>query len=404
MKKLNRQFYKNKMKLFVSMTLCFILTSCNVSKENEYTILKGNFIQSITETGELESISASSITMPRISYQYGYNFKLIGLIDHGVNVKKGDSIAALDPSSLYKYIIEREESLEKVIASGEKQKVQMENTIRDLEVQFKNESATVELKKLELERIQFESEIKKRLKELEYQQAMLRLEKVERNLKLKPLIEEFDLAINELNKKQREADIESALGTLKNLILYSPGNGLFQVNNNRRNDQIYKLGDEVYLGSMIAGIPDISRMRVNSYINETDIQKVSVGMKVIVRLDALPDVQFDGFLKQINKICESRDKEKIFRTEIEILESDIRLKPGMSVSCEYVCYNSDSDIFVPNNCLLKENDKAYLYLKKVNSSKKVEVETGPTNSFYTVIKAEFIAGTQLVPFDQVSVN
>jgi len=52
-------------------------------------------------------------------------------------------------------------------------------------------------------------------------------------------------------------------------------------------------------------------MKAKTYINETDIRKVFPGMKVIVRLDALPSVPFHGKITQISKICSIREREKV---------------------------------------------------------------------------------------------
>jgi len=121
----------------------------------EYTVMSGQFRQTITETGELVAVNASYVSMPRINYIYGYNFKIIGLVEHGKNVQKGDSIVKVDPSSIYKYIIEKEESLENELATANKLKVQMENNLQDLKAQLKNEQPAYDLKKLEFEKVLF---------------------------------------------------------------------------------------------------------------------------------------------------------------------------------------------------------------------------------------------------------
>jgi HlyD family secretion protein len=89
-----------------------------------------------------------------------------------------------------------------------------------------------------------------------------------------------------------------------------------------------QVGDDVFFGGQIASIPDLTRMKALSHVNETDISKIRTGMKVIVRLDALPAVEFNGIVTFISKICSERNGKKVFLTEIEITESDIRLKAG----------------------------------------------------------------------------
>ncbi len=109
--------------------------------------MTGSFRQSIVEAGELEAIKASFITMPQIGWQYGYQFKIIGLANTEKLVHKNDSIIKLDPSSIYKFILEREDMLENELAAAKKQAVQSENNIQELNAQFKSELAAYDLEK-----------------------------------------------------------------------------------------------------------------------------------------------------------------------------------------------------------------------------------------------------------------
>jgi multidrug efflux pump subunit AcrA (membrane-fusion protein) len=380
----------NEVVLFLLFVLLII--SCRESSPGEYTIMSGLFRQTITETGELVAVNASYVSMPRINYVYGYNFKVIGLVEHGTNVHKGDSIIKIDPSSIYKYIIEKEESLENEQATANKLKVQMENTLQDLKAQLKNEQASYDLKKIERDRSFFESENTRRVKELEFLQAEIKLNKVKRNQRLRPIIDSLDYKIQKIKVMQREAELRSARETLKLMLIKSPGDGILQIRNNMRTGQTIRLGDEVYLGSLIASIPDIRRMKALTFANETDISKIRSGMNVIVRLDALPSVPFHGEISEISKICTERDKdnkEKVFKVQVLISESDLRLKPGMTVSCEYVCHEGDKDLFVPNKCIYVKGNHSYIFLKKRGSFQQVEVDRGPSNTYYTVIKGNF---------------
>ena len=360
--------------------------------------MSGLFRQTLTETGELTAINASHVTMPRINYQYGFNFKIIGLVEHGANVRKGDSIVKLDPSSIYKYIIEKEESLENEIAASNKLMVQMENNLQDLKAQLKNEQAAYDIKKLEFERSFFESANTRRIKELEFKQAEIKLNKLKRNLQLRPFLDSLDFRIQKIKVMQRETELNSAKETLKLMLIRSPGDGILQISKNMRTGQTIRVGDEVYLGFMLASIPDIRRMKVLTCVNETDINKIKSGMGVIIMLDALPSVPFHGEISEIAKICTDRDaenKEKVFKVQVNISESDPRLKPGMTVSCEYICYESNKDLFVSNQCLYTENKRSYIFLRKKRSVQKVQIERGPSNASYTVIKGDLRAGQRI---------
>jgi RND family efflux transporter MFP subunit len=362
--------------------------------------MKGSFRQSVIEGGELQAINASYIKMPRIAWQYGYQFKIIGLAEHGKIVHKGDSIIKLDPSSIYKFILEGEDKLENEMAAAHKQTVQSEENIQNLMAQVRNEQAAYDLGKLEMDRSKFDTDSKKRIKELNFQQATIKLKKAQRKLELNRILEKLDQKIQKIKVIQRQSDLRDAKENLKQLLIKSPTDGIFQVAMNifTMNPQNWRLGDSPYQGQMIASIPDIKHMKVKTYINEAEYNKVKPGMKVVVRLDALPAVPFTGSIKEISKICFTREKEKVFNVVVEVSDSDMRLKPGMTVSCEYVLYETERELFVPNNCLLKEKGHTYVLLKKSGSPRKVEVKCGPSNSNHTIVSGDVKPGQKLIPF------
>jgi RND family efflux transporter MFP subunit len=383
--------------------LIILSFSCGKGNPDEYAVKTGFFRQSVTEPGELDAIKASYIMMPRINYQYGSQFKIIGLADHGKIVHKGDSVIKLDPSSVFKYILDREDMLDNELASAKKLEVQSKNNLQELEAQLKNELSAYDLKKLEVQSSKFNTEVQRRIKDLEFQQATIKLNNLKRNLALRPVLDKYDREIQNIKVMQRQAELTSAKETLKQFLLRAPLDGTFQVASNRNysNPQNWKIGDSPYTGYIIASIPDVSRMKAKTYINEADFRKVKPGMKVIVRLDALPSVPFNGTVKDISKICFVRDRQKVFNVTVEIIESDQRLRPGMTVNCEYILFESDKDLFIPNSCILKEIGHSYIFLKKGRKIRKIEVQTGVANSNYTIIKSGVKQGQKLVPFDKV---
>lgn len=358
--------------------------------------MKGPFKQSVIETGELQAVHSSTMTMPRINSVYGYNLKIIGLAEHGKNVKKGEKVITVDPSSVEKYIIEKRESLENEMASANKLKAQLINNMQDLSAQLRNEQSSFDIKKLQRDKSAYESESVRKVIELEYQQAEIRLNKIKRNVELRPKLDSLDYRIQRIKVNQRENELNAAIATLDQLIVSSPLDGIFVLEKSYRTGQIIKVGDEMYNGFIVARIPDIRTMMVNGIIQENDISRIKTGLDVIVRLDALPSVQFHGKISDVSLVCIERDLKKVFLTEVLITESDPRLKPGMTVSCEYITYRGDNETYVPNNCIMEENKHFYVFIRKRGKIRKTEVETGPSNNMYTIISGDLVPGQDLV--------
>jgi HlyD family secretion protein len=382
--------------LHLLVAAAFLLSvSCNNSDNSGYSVSEGPFRQSVIETGELQAVNASFLSMPRINYVYGYNFKVIGLAEHGKTVHEGETVIVVDPSSVQKYIIERRESLENEIASANKLKAQLTNNIQELKAQLKNEQASFDIKKLEVERSAFESASVKQVIELEFRQAEIRLNKIKRNLELRPKLDSLDFQIQKIKITQKQNELNAAQNDLSKLVVKSPLDGVFVVEENWRNGQTIKVGDEVYLGSPVARIPDITKMKVKGFVMENDISKIKPGMNVIIRLDALPAVAFHGKINSVGRVCIKRDEKNVFLTEVVISESDLRLKPGMTVSCEYITYEGVKELFAPNNCILEENKHFYVFVRKRGKIRKTEVITGPSNNVSTIVSGDLKEGQSL---------
>lgn len=377
------------------MALSLLLFSCNRNENSEYSVMKGPFRQSVIETGELKAVNASFLSMPDISYVYGYSFKLVGLAEHGKTVHKGEPVITVDPAQVQKYIIEKGESLENEIASSNKLRAQITNSQQELKAQLKNEQSSFNIKKLGLDRSAFESPGIRKVMELEFRQAEIRLNKLKRNLELRPKLDSLDFRIQQIKVIQKENELKAAQRDLTKMIITSPLDGIFVVEENWRTGQTIKVGDEVYMGNPLAMIPDIKTMKVKGKIMENDIGKIKTGLNVIIRLDALPTVPFHGKITSLSRVCIEQDDKNVFRTEVMISDSDLRLKPGMTVSCEYITYESDDEMYVPTNCLLEENKHFYLFVKKRGKVRKTEVKTGLSNNMSTIVSGDLKPGQAL---------
>ena len=294
----------------------------------------------LIETGELAAVNSKAFVMQRLGRRW-YDARIMRLIDHGEAVHEGDTVIWLDPSNITKYITDRENDLESQRATLEKMLVNQSNNDSEKESKIRSEEATYELRKLSMQSARFESERQQRIRELEFRQATINLQRAKRNLELAEIINENDLKIQQVRVKLIEEDIKRSYELLPQLAMCSPISGIFQIEKkNRWSPELLKEGDEVDAGTTIARVPDLTWMQVNTSVHENDFLRVHVGQKVTVRLDALPDVDFPGEITSIGRLCHPKDwdnpKVKVFDVTVRLLVSDERLRPGMTVSCEYL--------------------------------------------------------------------
>jgi hypothetical protein len=397
----------SKQQLFGLLALqVVLLLGCSTNDSVQPMVKQGDFTQSIVETGELSAVNARTFVMQRYG-RYWYEMKIIGLQEHGKRVEVGDSVIQFDPSEVKKFIISRETDLETQKANLEKIIVQNDNRISELNSSLLTEQASFDLKKLEMEQSKYESDKTKRIKELEFKQSEIELEKVKRRIKLNEIIAKNDLLIQQIRVNRVQEEVKGAYDVLPQLTIRTPIPGIFQVAKKRRGRELMQVGDEVYYGTPIGSVPDLRWMKVNTVVNEADFMKVSIGQKVKVRLDALKDVEFQGEVTYISKLCHPVDdnaRQKVFDVEVKINESDERLKPGMTVSCEYLCAELQDVFYVPLNCVETTDKKHFIYIDKGVKVEKVQVQTGPSNNASIVVAGNIESGQKLVPIAEISPN
>ena len=383
----------------------FIVINLSCGSDNDqkkYNIHQGEFKASIIETGELQAVKAHSVIVPDFR-RYG-RLLITELIEHGKVVKKGDLVAKLDPSNVMNYITDQQTELDVEKTNLNKLYAQMNSKKESLDGELKTVQANYNMKKLELEKFQFESETKKKIKELEFEQAKIRLKNTERKIELENKISKNEIFIQTIKVRQREQNIQNAIQAKEKLHLYAGADGIAQVMIGPRTRQMLKVGDQVWRGLCIVSIPDVNNMQVNAKINETDIGKIKLGQEVIIRLDAYPAKPFEGKVSKIGKLSYPKDKNskvKVFDIEILIDGSDETLKPGMTVSCEFLYANMDNAFYVPSDCVEKNGSGYYLYVKKGNNYEKQKIKIGPQNSLFTVLEGNFRKGTEVIPVSEV---
>jgi HlyD family secretion protein len=385
--------------LIISLLL---LLSCGQSEENrQYSIQQGEFQASLTETGELQAVVAKHIIMPFLGWKYGYRNKITGMVEHGSDVEEGDSVFALDPSNVMKFLVETENNLELEKAKLNKLLVENSNKDKQLRAQLRQQEAIYNMNKLELEKSQFDSERNKIIQELEFQKAEINLNKIRRSIEYNVQIAKYGRLIQLTRVQQMVNDIENANRALQRLTLYSPNEGILQIAYNRRTRQLYKIGDESYPNRSLASIPDLRRMKATSSVNEVDIGKIKIGQKVIVRLDAFPDLEFNGEISSIGKLSHSKTREsniKIFDLEVLIEENDNKtMKPGMTVSCEIIYSEFEEVLYVSNDCISRENGQYLVHLSRKGDVIEIPVDLGPQNNSHTVIYGDIEKGQRVVP-------
>ena len=149
-------------------------------------------------------------------------------------------------------------------------------------------------------------------------------------------------------------------------------------------------------GVTLLEIADMSRIYATVNIDETDIAQVSVGQAVEVAVDAYPDELYTG---QVTKIAPSTVTEQNITSipvTVEINTTDIRLKPGMNATCDFITGRTPNVVLAPN-AALKVGQSPGVVLVLENGKPAVRhVELGMADNSNTEVRSGLQEGEVLV--------
>jgi HlyD family secretion protein len=96
---------------------------------------------------------------------------------------------------------------------------------------------------------------------------------------------------------------------------------------------------------------DLKKMQVNTNISEGDVGRLKEGMTARFTVDAFPGQRFKGVISQIRNAATTLQNVVTYDAVIDVDNSDLRLRPGMTANTTVVYAEEDEVLSVPNTAL-----------------------------------------------------
>ncbi|HEY5648010.1 MAG TPA: efflux RND transporter periplasmic adaptor subunit [Nitrospiria bacterium] len=194
---------------------------------------------------------------------------------------------------------------------------------------------------------------------------------------------------------------------LENTTIYAPVDGFVVYNEISRGGESRKvgIGDSMFPTQPFMYIPDTSKMLVNTQIREVDIYKVKAGQEAVVRVDAYPDLLLTGRVSMIGTLAELKDGEaggKYFNLQIELLDVDTRLRPGMTTRVEILVDEEEDVLLIPLQAVFDRSGSKMVYLSIDGKVEARQIQMDKSNDDYTVVRSGLQAGDKLLLLDPAS--
>ena len=223
-----------------------------------------------------------------------------------------------------------------------------------------------------------------------YQNSMA-LERTQRSSKADVVQAEAQLLARELELNRQKQRLAKFITQIANSKILAPADGLVIYatsarGNWRGNTEPLDEGQEVFERQELIYLPTAATFNAEIKVHETNLKKIYTGLPVRIRIDALPNMIFQG---KINRIAPLPDASsmfmnpdlKLYNTVVEIDgESDI-LKSGMNCEAEIIVEQHPNVLYMPVQCVVRREGQSIAFVKNAQGEPEARViEVGADNN------------------------
>ena len=105
---------------------------------------------------------------------------------------------------------------------------------------------------------------------------------------------------------------------------------------------------------------DLRRMQVDTNVGEADVGRLFAGMTATFTVDAFPNQQFTGRLRQIRNAAQTTQNVVTYDAVIDVENPKLLLRPGMTANTSFVAAQKDNVVRLRNAALRFEPDTQLL--------------------------------------------
>lgn len=195
-----------------------------------------------------------------------------------------------------------------------------------------------------------------------------------------------------------ETQVAMAQSRLDSPIIEAPFGGVVTVLNANH-------GDIVQPGMQAVQIDNLSNLFLDVQISEVDIPFVGVGQIAQLVFDAYFESTFEGEVVEIAPVGTPIQGVVEYTVRIEMLDSDDRIKPGMTAAVNIVVDQKEDVFVVPNDAIVSIDGQEHVFVRRNDGYEGVPVTLGSYSDFYSeVLEANIEEGEMIVlnPPDEIT--
>jgi membrane fusion protein (multidrug efflux system) len=247
-------------------------------------------------SGTVEAVRATTIMVPRLAGQNASTLVITRMAKPGSSVVPGDLLIEFDPQDQIRNAMDKRAEVVDLEGQIKKRKAELAISHATDETAVAQAQHDLERAKLDLLKADFVSAVEGEKNQLAFEQFTAKLAQLKETEALRDKAGAADVRILEIRRDRSNDALHHAEDNAKRMTVYASFGGVVVVKSNWKGNTMAEIqvGDDLRPGLPVLDIVDPSAMQVRARVNQADLGFVRSGEAAKIRLDAYPDLVFDG--------------------------------------------------------------------------------------------------------------
>lgn len=159
----------------------------------------------------------------------------------------------------------------------------------------------------------------------------------------------------------------------------------------------HQVGETVNPGQTTVVLSDFTSMEATVNLDETDVARVTVGMPVVITLDAFSGEILEGVVTEVALVADVQSGVVLYPVTVLLRSNNLPLRSGMTIDVTFPIQEKKDTLIVPFRAVETMDGKAFV--TRVTSAGQEKV--GVTLGLITETEVEILSG--LNPGDVITV-
>jgi RND family efflux transporter MFP subunit len=331
-------------------------------------VTRGEFVDTIELRGEIRPLKSVVLTSPMQSGE----LQILKLVRTGSAVKAGEVVVEFDPTTLRRTTQEKQSELKQANAEIDQAVAQARITEEQNATALMKAKYDIERARLDLNRGDTVSRIDNERAKLSFVDAEQRLKELDEKINSDRIGAEADQASKRRKREKALFDLARADDGLKKLQLKAPTDGIVNVLPNYRAGSMmgsapeFRQGDRAWPGAAILELPDLSSVHLLARLDESDRSRLQRAQQAVVRIEAVPGREFKAQIESISMLARvdytsTWPPPRNFDLDLLLLETDPRIRPGMTAVARIATERIPDVILVPAEAIFQRDGSPIVY-------------------------------------------